>query len=364
MADKKKVKYVLFKGDAGTKPCAFFALPEGCRNGANCVFLHQSTSSASAATSATTSASASTSEYRRKDRNAVKQEVKDRVRADEISTERPARSPVKRDIPVATHISAPPVVPSVTVTKPSTRFVENDRPAAVERTRSQRRSEDVTFQKASGLTVSSPPFPTATNFPVQPFRGRMPTLSPQTNVVLIGSKRPISSEPRRSTPKKISRLAPSAEHDEDHAFLVGVVDMATRALSTKSNTNTPFSAKADDVVHSMHAKSGTLRSNNMNWSDGTNGDSHESAGFFLDPSEALKRLQTSGTRSAKKMKNAMSASKNDSDNNQQLPPLPAMSLDDWEDLANRCEQHPKYIREYRSFPQDSTWVTSRALRDW
>jgi hypothetical protein len=350
MADKKKAKYILFKGDAGTKPCAFFSLPEGCRNGANCVFLHQSTSSASAPAS----------EYRSKDRIDAKQAVKDRVRADEISTERPAGSSIKRVIPVATRISVPPV----TTSKPAMNPVEKDKPAVDERSRSQRRSEAVNLKKAGGATLSPTPLPTAPNFPVQPFRGRIPTSSPQTNAAQVGSKRSMSSEPRRSTPEKNSRLAPHLEDDDDHAFLVGVVDMATQAFAAKSNANTPFSTKADQVVYSMHDKSGIQRSNSINWGVGTNSDSHESPGYFLDPSEALKRLQTSGTRSAKKLKNAAGVSKNDSDNNVQLPPLPEMSLNDWEDLANRCEKHPKYIREYRSFPQDSTWVTSRALRDW
>jgi hypothetical protein len=43
MADKKR-KYLLFnKSDDrpnSEKPCAFFITPEGCRNGANCMFSH------------------------------------------------------------------------------------------------------------------------------------------------------------------------------------------------------------------------------------------------------------------------------------------------------------------------------------
>lgn len=47
MTDKdKKRKYLLFKKDDGRpdhlKPCAFFASPEGCRNGSNCKFMHGS----------------------------------------------------------------------------------------------------------------------------------------------------------------------------------------------------------------------------------------------------------------------------------------------------------------------------------
>ena len=39
--DSKKKKYVLFKGEPGAvKPCAFFLLPEGCKNGFNCKFAH------------------------------------------------------------------------------------------------------------------------------------------------------------------------------------------------------------------------------------------------------------------------------------------------------------------------------------
>ena len=43
MAEKKsKGKYVLHttSGTGGPKPCAFFALPEGCKNGSSCPFLH------------------------------------------------------------------------------------------------------------------------------------------------------------------------------------------------------------------------------------------------------------------------------------------------------------------------------------
>jgi hypothetical protein len=45
MADKdKKRKYLLFSGDDGRpsseKPCAFFASPEGCKNGDGCKFSH------------------------------------------------------------------------------------------------------------------------------------------------------------------------------------------------------------------------------------------------------------------------------------------------------------------------------------
>ena len=39
----KKAKYILFKGDKGdnsSKPCAFYSLSEGCKNGNNCMFLH------------------------------------------------------------------------------------------------------------------------------------------------------------------------------------------------------------------------------------------------------------------------------------------------------------------------------------
>lgn len=42
--DNKKRKYVLFKADDGRpdhmKPCAFFASADGCKNGANCRFMH------------------------------------------------------------------------------------------------------------------------------------------------------------------------------------------------------------------------------------------------------------------------------------------------------------------------------------
>lgn len=45
--DSKKRKYVLFKADDGRpdhlKPCAFFISAEGCKNGANCRFLHEKT---------------------------------------------------------------------------------------------------------------------------------------------------------------------------------------------------------------------------------------------------------------------------------------------------------------------------------
>lgn len=44
MDKKEKRKYLLFTKDddrpASQKPCAFFATPEGCRNGKSCVFLH------------------------------------------------------------------------------------------------------------------------------------------------------------------------------------------------------------------------------------------------------------------------------------------------------------------------------------
>ena len=42
----KKAKYILFKGEKGdnsSKPCAFYSLPEGCKNGNNCMFLHGTT---------------------------------------------------------------------------------------------------------------------------------------------------------------------------------------------------------------------------------------------------------------------------------------------------------------------------------
>ena len=41
--ESKKKKYVLFKGENGSKkPCAFFALPDGCKNGSSCSFSHGS----------------------------------------------------------------------------------------------------------------------------------------------------------------------------------------------------------------------------------------------------------------------------------------------------------------------------------
>ncbi len=50
MEKKEKRKYLLFTRDddrpSSQKPCAFFATPEGCRNGKSCVFLHGSAPSA------------------------------------------------------------------------------------------------------------------------------------------------------------------------------------------------------------------------------------------------------------------------------------------------------------------------------
>ena len=330
MAEKKKGKYILFKGDAGTKPCAFFALPEGCRNGANCQFLHDRVASITGSEHKNDEKSEDYIVKTKKDRASKRTTIPEENKVHEKKVERPmvAAVPVKNPIANA----------------------RNDSRPDLERTRSKRRAE---------IPLSQEPFSrplAALNLPVQPFRGRStsPMVAPANNGGAIGSKRSISTDSRRDTPRKVSRLAEDAD---DHAFLIGVVDVATQALSARSQTNTPFITKADQIGR-------TNVETRRSFPVGTPTE------LFLDPNEAVKRLQTSGTRSSKKLKvvrNNIQVDNSGATNNSttssgfDLPPLQVLTLEEWESLADRCEKHPKYTKDYKSFLQDSTWVSPKDM---
>ena len=187
-------------------------------------------------------------------------------------------------------------------------------------------------------------------------------------------KRPPSTPSTSGSTKpaaKSKRVSSGEEAEDDHAFLFGVVDHATK-LGTNANVDSPFLYKADnlhyDRKHSIQsAKQGGEERNSMNpaqqVSTGTTN------GMFLDPLETRKRLRTSGTKAAKNLENRSGSEnsllkRNEVDKSMHQTPVPANLLKaDWNTLVVKTQSNPRFQEEF-NFQIDSTWITAKMAAEW
>ena len=361
MAEKKnKGKYVLHttSGTGGPKPCAFFALPEGCKNGSSCPFLHgdapptaPSSSSSSSSSHATTSVAAFPPPIKQEGSSSNMTKKDDRS----------SSTMTKKEKKAIRHLNkSPKTTSSISMGHSTTADIVND------------------DKQASTQLFSSSTLITSLGLPVTGYDEQASTssnlLSPMVATTATSKKRPPSTPSTSGSTKpaaKSKRVSSGEEAEDDHAFLFGVVDHATK-LGTNANIDSPFLYKADnlhyDRKHSIQsAKQGGEERNSMNPAQQVSTDTTN--GMFLDPLETRKRLRTSGTKAAKNLENRSGSEnsllkRNEVDKSMHQTPVPANLLKaDWNTLVVKTQSNPRFQEEF-NFQIDSTWITAKMAAEW
>lgn len=344
MAENKKSKYVLFKGDGpGAKPCAFFALPEGCKNGDRCIFMHGSSGNSETETK--------TSKVQ-PERVAKEQYIEQEYAP--LAVESRAK---KEKIPTSTFY-------------PSSKEVElQEKIRLLEQQNEKLLSKQ---QNTAPVAKMAPPKPAALKKePIPAVTIKKVNSRPKVPASLesVGTTRGVSPAGVKTSITNVSRLPTNAitnlpktsvtldesgnesvsddDAASDHAFLIGVVDQALKG-GQSSEPNSPYLHKADlvNVIKKRKVQSNT----------------------FLESAEVSKRLATSGTRMASKFKeistNKQLEPSTESYKSMHQTPVSTNITDDaWQELVARTKESARFKSEY-TFKKDSSWIQAKEAGVW
>ncbi len=376
--DNKKRKYLLFKKDDGRpdhlKPCAFFASADGCKNGNKCRFMHEvSSTPASIASPLSMDVHRivplqSFSEIPSLGEEATPKKEKKKRRTNEfmeqdkndISIIHPATS-----LPLAT---LNPAQESYLKLLEQQRALEqqlNSLSATMHQTASIAPSAAaVTSNKTEkkGSTASSSSLKMNSLFPVSRPSSVSSAIAPVP--IQVSASKEIKYE--------------SSSDDED--FLFKAVNHALDSGRTEvKKPSIPFVKPVTAPIFSSSATPSTMAENigvdiaiNM-----ATGGSASNTFPFVEPSAALKALETSGTAHATQGPGGTRNKKKDifasptgrvsapsSTSSTAVSLFDPASINfsslDWDSLVQRTQLHKRFKQDY-SFPTDQTWITARSL---
>ena len=346
MTEKKGKKYVLFKGEHGSsKPCAFFNLPGGCKNGSTCPFMHGSTPSQIALSPASSSSSVDSTTISLRERK----NVSDASNLTEGSLSSSHATPKKER-------------KSNKQTKPQS--VTDSSGNSPKKHNSNRVQSAQQFSSASVIA--------SLGLPVKEYNEPGNSSISQSTVVFTNGKK--RSPSALNTPNgskqvvKLKRRNSSEEADDDHAFLFGVVDHATKYGSTGNmNLDSPFLYKADSLQYDKKDQARVTQSTKSN----LNSIQQVATGsVFLDSVESTKRLRTSGTKATRNLEDTRvnpthnSFDRHEVDKSMHQTPVPVDLLEaDWSSLVLKTQSNPRFQEEY-NFHVDSTWITAKKAGAW
>ena len=356
MEKKTKTKYILFKGSSGPsneKPCAFYLLPEGCKNGDKCPFMHGESSTATP------------KKMESKKRNTVTSGGENTTA---IVRHRELQESIKQkeqEIFAKSKRSKQTKTKSAEESENTSSLLRRQGMAEVgDRTNNQRRRPSIPSDSRDNnvpsnssahfmeLKSSSSSLIESLNLPVVPYNDcESHSLHSQT----VGIKRsPSTFTAQHSTPPfKVGRFASGKkqgahEDEDDHAFLINVVN---KAIEAGSNADSPFLHKAD---HVNVAKKQIVRS------------PVQAPSIFVDPKESSRRQRTSGTRASKDSEKAKTAVKEGGkvDKSMHQTPVPMRLWSaDWGKLVQKTQMNGRYSQEY-NFSKDSSWVEAKESGQW
>jgi hypothetical protein len=402
MGDKgdKKRKYLLFKKDDGRpdsmKPCAFFASSDGCKNGSNCRFSHQigpdgavpatPTATPTAAPTATPLFPAyappaapiftsPTPVFEEK----IKSDKKKR-RTNEF-LEQAASAPAPVPAPAATlppnyqqlmeqqklleqqlrslsammtaPAPAPAPAPAVVFSAPTP-----SQATSVKKEKKRPIAQATTPSSSSSALKPGNLFPSST-----PMIAPMPVAAPLPV--------PVLSKPVPVAPVTTKSVSYESSSDEEE-FLYKAVNHALDNGRHEYKAQTPTVSRAAPAPKAAPVATTTIQPDVMSLLPTgllPSAVSNDSAFPFVEPSSAIKALETSGTTHAtlgpggKRGKKDIFASPAAAKGAQAVPVFDPSSVNfasiNWEALVARTIAHKRYAVDY-SFPNDPTWITARS----
>jgi hypothetical protein len=389
----KKRKYLLFKKDDGRpdhlKPCAFFASADGCKNGSKCRFMHEAPGSipqpVAMAPVPTPVVAKQIAPFPQVNSSLIEEATPKKEKKKRRTNEF-----LEQDKNEVTFSQMPPAITTVI---PPPMAMSNQAQNSYEKLLEQQRALEQQLKNLSAMMnapvpvaqqVAPTPAPVAvipapTSSKKDKKNSTTPTPALQANKLFPASQPVVSATPAAMPffPTPVMPIAPSTEQkvaikyesgSDDEDFLFKAVNHAldNGRNEVKRPTITPKPATASIVPSTESAQINTVMSV---ISPGVDNSSFP----FVDPSSALKALETSGTAHAthgpggKNKKKDIFASPPGKGSNGNSAPVALFDPSavnfaaiDWNPLLQRTQSHKRFKQDY-SFPTDQTWITSRPL---
>lgn len=379
-ADNKK-RYILFSKEDGRpdseKPCAFFASPAGCRNGAKCKFLH---GVPEVKTAKRTESIHTVREDEPKEKKAKKEKKEKKVEP----TQAPTPTPVYRPPPVVAVAAPAPKAAPVPQVNANDKLVQDLQRQLMEQQKLlEAQMKLLQQQQQASIPVAAPaPAVAPTKVEVRKENKRKQSAVAVTTPAPVSNKSPKTTsstgvtlhqvyQPQQAAPSLSARasatFANNVSHhessddetdsgDDENDFLFGAVNHVLKTGLQSSNNTTP---------HKQEALPATSP--------------------FVSNQEAVKALHTSNSNHAlhgSAKKNIFAAPKTPTAHAAaaaapaptpapvRAPVVPfdpsAVQLDSlaWQQLVVATQGHPRFAVNYGYPENDATWVQAKPYGAW